>query len=167
MINDVEKEAGDIEAKIKRAVAIAVPQLGEYLKKALAEKIEENVYAKYDPEFYERRSENPSLGTPLTDMEKNAELDISGNTITLTYLPTGEHANSSWGWHSGDALIEWLENPYGRGAESVPGRPFWDEFINEQILGGKAAKAFTDAINAADPTIALQPGSVSIEQIFD
>lgn len=125
--SDVTAEIKDISAKIPPALQY----IGSEMTANLQKHIKEDWYTPWRPDAYERRTDNPSLGTPLGSTE-NMHIAVAGPThdqrLTFTYLPTGEHAEEKWHQRDGDELIKWIQH----GAGDIPARPFWNNFVSEQ-----------------------------------
>ena len=143
----IEKEAKLIlNAKVSREISNTVYA---DMKEALEQHVKDDVYRSYYPEKYLRRSEKPSFGTSLLKSAETAKqigpFDYSTmEWVTgLDYEPTGEHENYEWYGVDGDLLIgriEKKEPPYQyepRNGKGIPERPFWQNFIEELIEGGR------------------------------
>ena len=130
---------------IKNQTNYALTEVGVELQSDLISAIKRDWYSKYTPAIYKRRTDNQSLGTPLGDESNFAETHTSKSDQTLyfAYNPTGEHRNTKWNDRSGDSLIEWIQREHEYKDEEsgepylvIPARPFWNNFIDEQIDGG-------------------------------
>ncbi len=94
----------DLEAElinIGSAVTHAMGMEGQLMMEALKKHIEDDVYDKFSPKDYPRRSENSGFGTPLNDVAKNSEAIFDqlpgkiGGRVGLNYRPTGEHSGTT------------------------------------------------------------------------
>lgn len=148
----------------------------EESKESLKDHIVNDVYKAYTPKAYKRRSENPLLGTPLSDLDayshtiKPSGGNVGGNLVVTTklyYNPRGSHAVARW---SSDApqkkkiknvddneligRIEKKDPAYNWGNSKVPERPFWQEFVREMVDGGRLEKAFVRAMKPKEQVVA-------------
>lgn len=148
----IEKETKLIlNAKVSKEISNAVYA---DMKDALEEHIRDDVYshAIYEPKTYLRRSEHRDMGVSLREAVSNKEYTQQIGPFDyatmdwvagLSYEPTGEHENAEWNGVHGDALIgriEKKEPPYQyepKKGKEIPKRPFWQNFIEELIEGGR------------------------------
>ncbi len=165
-------EAFDADIKsfkenLKDAMEKALESVNSEMQDTLARHIESDVYAEYKQKTYKRRSEDPTLGTPLSDMKGNVqspvtqmqmhEMGVAGQT-RFQYLPTGEHSYKPWHSADGNQLIGRIENldpPYRWG--NVPKRQFWQNFIAELTEQGAAAEMFERAMQIYGAALELEP----------
>ena len=142
-----------------QAIINAIDQVSAKMTDALKSRIDLDVYAAYSPTVYSRRKDNPSLGIPLNDMDKNVRVITGGHvgakgidaTMRIYYNPTGQHENAEWSNVDYDELIgriehhspeyEWLPKK-----TTLPDRPFWQNFVDEMIDGKEVERYFVDAI---------------------
>ena len=131
---DYLKETADIG----RYSSSALQTVGAEMIENLQKHIQEDWYGAWKPpKVYERRTDDPSLGTPLGSKE-NMDASVSGMELDFTYEPNGEHKVAAWSGHrSGDGLINviqtnsgWTWKPKGAGK-----RPFWNNFVDEEFNG--------------------------------
>ena len=144
--------------KIEKAFPQALQYVGSEMIVSLQKHIFEDWYKQYTPKVYERRTDNISLGTPL-GAEANMDVQVNNNTLDFTYEPTGEHANETYHTRDGDTLIEFLQV----GAEGIPPRPFWNQFVEEQANSG-IIDAF---IKRMSPFATVIPEGVGKDVVFD
>ena len=137
---DLEKE----ERAIGERATYALTMTGIELARDLQSTLRREWYAKYTPTVYQRRTNDPNLGTPIGD-DSNFDIstDVAKRTLDFNYNPTGAHENPDWNTRSGDRLIEWIQKKHeykapGRDEPylTIPARPFWNRFLDEQIDGG-------------------------------
>ena len=133
--------------EIETGINATMPILKDIMVDALKNTINSEVYAKYSPKQYLRRSENPSLGTPLIDIEANSDITITNNEIVINYEPTGEHDNLNWWSRDGDDLINWISTSH----DGIPARPFMDEYSNLMLQGNGLEDGFVAAYKAVNP----------------
>lgn len=156
MANGVESDFKAIEKSIKAAIELAIPQLEKPLKDALRTYIETYVYDAYEPKVYERRSDYPSYGTPLSDVDENTTVTYTADEISLDYWPSGRHyGNPEWGERSGNELIYWIEDEHTIGNSHIPARPFWTNFEEDVEESAEALLVGYMGEVAADIDIAL------------
>lgn len=144
--NDWKAFQADFTEKLRKAM----DDVGADMLDALKKHIISDVYGAYRPKTYQRRSKDESLGTPLSDMAKNATVYNKGAGVTLDYSPTGAHANENWHTADGNDLIGRIEKkspPYFQKAQNkVPERPFWQNFVNEMVDQGELERYFAAAM---------------------
>lgn len=165
----IKKEADLIfTARVARELANVVYA---DMKDALESHIKEDVYWEYTPKKhgYERRSEDPRRGTSLIaavedeDYTKQLEpYDYSVGAVVagLSYEPTGEHENRWWSDTDGDELIGRIEKKdpkynWEPKDGSLKKRPFWQNFVEEMIEGGRFARVIEEELKRrkiAEPT---------------
>lgn len=150
---DLEKE----NQTLKEHVNYALTQTGVEMTYDLISVLRRDWYNKYTPSIYERRTDDPSKGTPLGSIDNFDETytDPQNQTLHFVYNPTGTHENIDWSNRSGNNLIEWIQKKHEYkipGSEepylTIPARPFWNNFIDEEINGGIMSKF----IKAMSPT---------------
>lgn len=143
-IEGLDKEYRDEITEINNAIPKALERLGSEMAISLKKHIQQDWHDVWKPSKYHRRTDNPSLGTPLGD-DKNITIYVDRFTKTMSflYLPTGEHQEGRFhnGWYLGgdgarrdtDELITAIQK--GELAGNPPPRPFWNNFVEEQQNG--------------------------------
>lgn len=121
---DLEKENKKIKIQIDRALNYVASEMEENLRQHLWE----DWHEKYFPKEYIRRTDNYSYGRPLGG-GKNFHIEVKNGLLTFDYEPTGKHQVTVWYDRDGNDLIEWIQKEHG----DIPPRPFWNNFIDEQI----------------------------------
>ena len=161
-ISSIDEEITKEQKKIEAAVSFSLDSIIPDMKDALERHIQKDVYDDtHYPSVYERRSENPSLGTPLIDMEANVSASAAKNTLSFEYLPTGEHEVEKWATANGDSLIGRIEKGSPPYDYFDPGpRPFWTNFCDEMILEGGLFSSFTSAMGQAGYQVIPDGGAV-------
>lgn len=149
----LDADFNDAISEVKTAIPKAMPLMKDILVSALQTTIENEVYAKYDPKVYLRRSEDGSLGTPLSDVEANSTITVTTDGIEIDYQPTGEHDNLNWWDRDGDDLINWIAAPH----DGIPARPFWDEYTNMLLYQNGFEDSFIAAVLSTSPNIEISP----------
>ena len=165
----------DFDAQFRTFLNKLVPEIADAAESAMKESEEvlkrhiwEDVYSEsvYSPKVYERRSDNPSLGTPLDNMAENVVLikPTGGNaggqlqlTAKLYYRPQGGHKVKKWNTASYDALIGRIEKKspaYTYDNGGIPPRPFWQNFVKEMVENGELEQAFVRALKTKEEVVA-------------
>lgn len=133
-------------------------------KDILQEHIKKDVYGAYTPTVYKRRSQDGSLGTPLSDVNTYGKIiapsggNVGGNLeikTSLFYNPMGTHSKKKWSEIDRDLLIGRIEKkdpPYSWGNNKVPERPFWQNFITE--MEGSLENIFVREMQAKEEIVA-------------
>lgn len=151
---------------IKSNIPVVLEMVGSDLMQDLQTRIQEDVYAKYDPIRYPRRKDYPQFGTAL-DSEKNFTTKVKGDTLEFDYSPDGTHTGKKrdmLGYQEnlfydgdkplkpnpvhGDVLINRIEK--GKGYDwknDMPARPFWSNFV-EREFNGELLTHFDRAVRA-------------------
>lgn len=128
---DLEKEYKAIEKQVDRALL----DVGVELKNDLQLALQKEWYQGYTPKKYKRRTDDNSLGTPLGS-DENFEIGVRRRELEFVYEPTGEHRNKKWSDRDGDDLIAWIQSSHEYELSSIPARPFWNNFLDQQMDGG-------------------------------
>lgn len=138
---DIDHAAKDILKRIPSALQTVGNELEEKLK-LYAHDI---WYSGYAPEKYDRRTDDPSLGTPLA-ASSNIEKTVNGASLLFSYEPVSDHVKPYWqGRADGDFLINILQTAKGGHwayhTPPIPKRPYWNAFLDDLESGG-AINAF-------------------------
>lgn len=165
---DLQKELDAQVKVVRKQIPQALQIVGAEMRDNLLTHLSMDWYSAYKPLAYMRRTDNPDLGTAITDTSV-MNIDVKGANLTFGYMPTGETTQSfSFAMRNGDDLIEWIQSEHtfshkkkrkrGRPRKdapkdeyediTIPARPFWNRFVNDQQ--SKAADAFFAAM--ASPT---------------
>jgi hypothetical protein len=137
---DLEKERD----KIGDASGSGLHMVESEMYESLQRHIREDWYEPWGPpKVYLRRTDDPTLGPPLGDLEKNVNSDVNDLILTFNYSPSGEHENEEWDDREGDELIRVIQ--FNRGwsypvkedvhERRIMPRPFWNNFVEEQFNG--------------------------------
>ena len=167
----VNEDMVRIEKEIYNAVSNAMPYLADTMKNRLKEHIEDDVYRAYTPKAYPRRSENPSFGTALNDVETNTVTVIGNDSVIIDYLPDGFHSGTKknlLGKYSqdstapiipnpahGDDLVRRIETGEGYDWHFNEARPFFTKFTSDMLEGGEAEKALVEGMKMAKPDLEI------------
>lgn len=170
---------------LAKALKETLQDVSADMQETLKKHIDADVYEKYYPSEYRRRSKNADLGRPLNDLKANVfspvtEADVINTTVfgqtRFQYLPTGEHTVKKWSSAAvqnnpnfpinvdGNALISRIEKkepPYNWGNNKVPKRPFWKNTVDELIDGGAAASSFDRWMQIHGGVLEYEPGAVA------
>lgn len=126
---DLEKEYKQINIQVDSALNYVASEMKENLRKHLWEDWHEVWF----PKEYIRRTDNPSYGRPLGG-EKNFHVEVKNGLLSFEYNPIGDHHIDHWHTRDGDKIITAIQT--GKLLGSPPPRPFWNNFVEEQINGG-------------------------------
>ena len=127
---EVKAECDKIQAKIPEAL----DEVGALMISKLQQHIKNDWYKHpFRPSIYQRRTDDPSLGTPLGSDDKDnmgydpPTLTPDGAALHFYYTPTGEHKEEIWHTRDQDELISFLQ----MGNADMPPRPFWNNFVRD------------------------------------
>lgn len=143
-LETIDTDFNEEMKKINSGVASALNLVASEMTDALKKHIKEDWYDPWGPpKEYIRRTDNPSYGRPLGG-DKNITLEKDATSLTFIYSPSGEHQIGKWNTHSGDSIIDILQENKGWSFEpskdkkgrSIMARPFWDNFVSEMKDGG-------------------------------
>lgn len=129
-LDSIKEDYKKQENAINNAIPGALRYVGSEMIVNLQKHITDDWYKRYKPKQYMRRTDNPSLGTPIGSRE-NMDYAVDGKTLDFMFYPHGDHVVSEWYDRDGDKLIESIQTgkmTYG----SFPPRPFWNMFVEEQ-----------------------------------
>ena len=167
-----EQDVAALEKQVKNAFRASRQTLADDMRLCLQDHVEYDVYSKFQPIEYVRRGESGGLA----DMRASAtvysdERDGSMN-LTLLYQPSGaadgegEPVNPHV---DGDDLIDRIEkrDPEYNWTRKPPKRPFFSNFVQEMIDGGRAEETLVRAMNAADPSLGLTEDAGMIREEDD
>lgn len=170
----LDAEMTAFKALLAQSLKKALTEVNADMQDLLKKHIETDVYKAYKPKVYERRSEDTSLGTPLSDMRGNVAFKVTeaqiapqgvGAQTRFQYLPTGEHSVQAWSGTDGDALIGRIERKsplYHWGESKIPERPFLQNFFEELIEGGAAEEMLLKWLQLTGATLEVEPGGGGI-----
>lgn len=134
--------------KIERQIPYALTNTGVEMARDLQSTLHRVWYKGYTPAVYERRTDDPNLGTPIgSDENFDISTDVATKVLNFIFEPDGDNAKFET-MRGGDKLIEWIqkEHKYGEirhgkvvsreATTTIPARPFWNIFLEEQSRGG-------------------------------
>ena len=178
-MNEVKQEFEKLMTWIDAAIPGVLQRTGEQMREDLRRHIQDDVYDQWNPTRYLRRADNPSLGTPLIDVDTNVNIEVKGHTLVLDYEPDGYNsayvAGKDYIPLNGNALIATIERGQFGVRESnadlvydwqkVPPRPFFSNFLQEEIDGQQAARYFSEAMTLALGALGVElVGEFNIER---
>lgn len=140
-IKGLSEDLKNEKAALDKKINYALLQVGVEMQTDLQNILQSDWYDRYKPVTYQRRTDNPSLGTPLGS-DNNFEKYVVRQSLEFTFEPTGTHANPLWTERSGDSLIAWIQREHnyvdedGEVVRMIPSRPFWNNFLDTQMDGG-------------------------------
>lgn len=143
------------EVELQAAITEAERSLAPAITETLYEHIQSDVYARYEPKRYVRRSDQPYSygGASIDDLGSNTKAKYAPLSVEIDYNPDGE--SDQWEHPAyGDDLIRRIEQ--GGKWEwnvSMPKRPFFRNTVSELIEGGRIASTYSEAINAENPNL--------------
>lgn len=171
-VRGLDKLGSEFETKIdeiQKKIPSALEAVATEMINSLRDNISENVYDRYTPREYIRRTDGEAY--PPLESTDYMEYSVRGNTLEFGYFPSGEHENSEWYERDGDDLIKWLQKSHGR----VPARPFWEIFLAQQET--ESITAFAEGMKPFEVTVSdserldfsefSMGGGSPIDELFD
>ena len=185
---------GELEAELKALISgkiapimnDAMRSVGFTMQDKLKEHIEDDVYKRYSPKVYPRRSGGGGIGIPLNSLQNmklsGTAFTEAGGSVSLRYSPDGSNAATTADLKPGspyynadnpqpikpnpvhgDDLIRRIETGRGydwklSGGQKFPARPFWKRFVEEMIEGGGFENALFWALSESEFEIELDDG---------
>lgn len=148
-----------LKSEINPALEKANAAVGEEMRGALVRHLEKDVYPQsiYKPRMYERREYDGGLVGQAAD-PSSTKVFTDSTRATIQFKPSGEHPTVA-GWHKVDAddLIGRIEKHYPeynwlpRKGKKIPNRPFWQNFVDEMVDGGRIESVFQIELRSALP----------------
>lgn len=133
--------------RVDKAVEAGLMHVASDMRASLKEHVEKDVYAKYSPNTYERTgamADDSSIDTDVT----------GGDRLILTYsFPTESETPY---YKDSDDVIRAIQGGTVHGVylwkvhKTIPERPFWNDFVGEQLVEGKAQYSFVAGMRAKD-----------------
>lgn len=141
-INGLKEDLDNEYNAIKKQTNYALAETGVEMARDLQSALQREWYAKYKPKVYKRRTDDNALGIPIGS-DENFDFGVRRQLLDFAYNPTGKHINPEWDSRDGDDLISWIQNEHnyadretGEIDFTIPARPFWNIFLQEQENGG-------------------------------
>lgn len=141
-LENIEKDYEAFMPRVDKAIEAGLFAVANDMRASLIQHVEDDVYAAYTPISYKRTYE-------MKDSD-NIDTDVNGRRLVLTYQFDTESKKPYY--KNSDDVIRAIQDGYylWNGTEEIPLRPFWENFIKEQFLDGKAEESFVAGINAKD-----------------
>lgn len=165
-----EQDIAALEKQVKNAFRASRQALADDMRSCLQDHVEYDVYSKFQPIEYVRRGESGGLADMGVSATVYSDERDGGMNLTLLYQPGGaaDGEGEPVDPHvDGDDLIDRIEkrDPEYNWTRKPPKRPFFSNFVQEMIDGGRAEETLVRAMNAAEPTLELtESGGVIREE---
>lgn len=168
-LDKLGEEFGTKIGEIQKKIPSALESVATEMINSLRESIAENVYDRYTPREYIRRTEGGKY--PPLESKDYMEYSTSGSVLQFGYFPSGEHENKEWHERDKDDLIKWLQESHGR----IPARPFWEIFLAQQETesvtafaeGMKPFEVIVSDSERLDLSVFSMGGTSPIDELFD
>lgn len=144
--------------RVNKAVTAGLKAVASDLTASLGKHIQEDVYGAYEPKVYRRRMSNGGMSDA-----KNITTNITGQTLTLDYSFDTEtpvyykdgKPEYTWAWYKdSDDVIRAIQTnksyPTAHPTDECEPRPFWNNFVTDNFINGKAEISFVKAMNTFD-----------------
>lgn len=146
MISGLETIDDDINAfmpRVDKATTAGLKAVASDMKASLIQHVKDDVYAAYSPLDYER--------TGAMVANSAFDYDIAGGTLVFSYSFDTKSEQPYYA-ASDDVIAAIQDSKYlwNVRKRKIPERPFWDNFVKEQFLDGKAEASFVAGMNAQD-----------------
>nr|DAJ71662.1 MAG TPA: hypothetical protein [Caudoviricetes sp.] len=155
-----EADLATLEKQVKDAFRASRQALADDMRLCLQDHVEADVYDRFQPTEYVRRREDGGLDDMRASATVYSDERDGGMNLTLLYQPSGaaDGEGEPVDPHvDGDDLIDRIEkrNPEYNWTRKPPKRPFFSNFVQEMIDGGRAEETLVRAMNAAEPTLGM------------
>nr|DAG00042.1 MAG TPA: hypothetical protein [Siphoviridae sp. ctBeL15] len=155
-----EQDMAALEKQVKNAFRASRKILADDMRLCLQDHVEADVYDKFQPIEYVRRREDGGLADMSASATVYSDERDGGMNLTLLYQPSGalDGEGESVDPHvDGDDLVDRIEkrDPEYNWTRKPPKRPFFSNFVQEMIDGGRAEETLVRAMNGADPTLGM------------
>lgn len=167
-----EQDMAALEKQVKDAFRASRKALADDMRLCLQEHVEYDVYSNFQPIEYVRRGENGGLADMRASATVYSDERDGGMNLTLLYQPSGAtdgDGNEIEPHVDGDDLINRIEkrDPEYNWRRKPPKRPFFSNFVQEMIDGGRAEETLVRAMNTADPSLELAEDTGMIREEDD
>lgn len=167
-----EADLAALEAQVKSAFRASRKALADDMRLCLQDHVEADVYDRFQPTEYVRRGENGGLADMQGSATVYSDERDGGMNLTLLYHPSGAtdgEGNDVDPHVDGDDLITRIEkkDPEYNWRRKPPKRPFFSNFVQEMVDGGRAEETLVRAINAAEPTLGMAENAGMIREEDD
>lgn len=155
-----EQDVATLEKQVKDAFRASRKALADDMWLCLQDHVEADVYDKFQPTEYVRRREDGGLADMQASATVYSDERDGGMNLTLLYQPSGAtdgEGNEIEPHVDGDDLINRIEkkDPEYNWRRKPPKRPFFSNFVQEMVDGGRAEETLVRAMNGADPTLGM------------
>lgn len=149
--------------KIQKAIGVGLKVVQSDMQDCLQDWVQYEVYDGYNPTEYQRRGYN---GGMIAD---NSMMGIiRGNSLTFSYWFSGYNEAYPYSprYYTADEIIKTIQSGnnylWNVQGKDIPERPFWDDFLNEQINKGRAEITLARAMRNYDNELNVQAdGNIS------
>lgn len=153
-----EQDVAVLEKQVKDAFRASRPALAEEMRQCLQDHVERDVYGKFQPTEYVRRGESGGLADMKATATVYSDERDGGMNLTLLYQPSGAEDGEGEPVDphvDGDDLVDRIEkrDPEYNWRRKPPKRPFFSNFVQEMIDGGRAEETLVRAMNTADTAL--------------
>lgn len=171
----IQEDLNNEKAKILQQAALALNTVGDSMISDLQRYGKSVWYDTWKPSEYKRRTDDPSLGTPLLDYQ-NMQYTVKDHTLEFLYTPTGEHnmrlegggygegGSSAWDTRQGDEIIESIQTGHLWG--NPPPRPYWNWFVEAQF-NRNIILAFAEGMAKGKPRYVVESEGISADVLYD
>lgn len=155
-----EQDMAALKKQVKDAFRGSRKALADDMRLCLQDHVEADVYDKFQPTEYVRRREDGGLDDMRASATVYSDERDGGMNLTLLYQPSGAtdgEGNDVDPHVDGDDLITRIEkkDPEYNWRRKPSKRPFFSNFVQEMVDGGRAEETLVRAMNGADPTLGM------------
>lgn len=156
----LEEDLAALEAEVKNAFRASRQTLANDMRACLQDHVYADVYDEFQPREYVRRRDSGGLSDMGANTTVFPDEGDGGMNLTLRYQPDGSRdgeGNEVPEAVSGNDLISRIEkrDPDYNWERKPKKRPFFRNFVEEMIEGGRAENTLAAAMNAADPALEI------------
>lgn len=167
-----EADLAALEAQVKKAFRASRKDLADDMRLCLQDHVEADVYDRFQPTEYVRRREDGGLDDMRASTTVYSDERDGGMNLTLLYQPSGAtdgEGNEIDPHVDGDDLINRIEkkDPEYNWRRKPPKRPFFSNFVQEMVDGGRAEETLVRAMNTAEPTLGMAEDAGMIREEDD
>lgn len=165
-----ERDIAALEKQVRDAFRASRQTMADDMRLCLQDHVENDVYDQFWPIEYVRRRDHGGLADMQASATVYSDERDGGMNLALRYQPSGAEdgeGNEIDPHVDGDDLVKRIEkrNPDYNWTRKPPKRPFFSNFVQEMIDGGRAEETLVRAMNAADPALGLtENGGVMREE---
>lgn len=164
-----EQDMTALKKQVKDAFRASRKALADDMRLCLQDHVEADVYDKFQPIEYVRRREDGGLADMRASATVYSDERDGGMNLTLLYQPSGaaDGEGEPVDPHvDGDDLVDRIEkrDPEYNWTRKPSKRPFFSNFVQEMIDGGRAEETLVRAMNAAAPALGLAESGMIREE---